>query len=232
MSWRRVRRGWLTEAHREQKFRVRCGLAYASVMLESHRQALCQIFKLPRPTVRETAIFAALYIVQAAICILAIKALYSAVGWLGVLWAMISAVLALQPGSAQSLATSVLRILANTVGAIVGYGVGRYLGDGLWQLLAALTIVVIVCESLRLDPALRTACVAVLIVLTANVGNVRASSLERFSAVLIGCGVAMAVQIATDIVRHIFFNKTLPTPAQLVAAAAEQGKQSSGPRGR
>jgi uncharacterized membrane protein YgaE (UPF0421/DUF939 family) len=194
-------------------------------MLESYRQTLGQMFKLPRPTVRETAIFAALYIAQATVCILALKVLYAAVGWLGVLWAMISAVLALQPGTAQSLATSVLRILANTVGAIVAYVVGRYLGNGLWQLLAALTLVVIVCESLRLDPALRTACVAVLIVLTANDGHVRTSSIERFSAVLIGCGTAMAVQVITDFLRHLLFSRTLPTPEERVAAAAELGKQ-------
>jgi uncharacterized membrane protein YccC len=197
-------------------------------MLDSHREALRQIFKLPRPTARETAIYAALYIAQAIVCILALKALYLAIGWLGVLWAMISAVLALQPGTAQSLATSVLRILANTVGAVVGYFVGRYLGDGLWQLFVALALVVTVCELLHLDPALRTACVAVLIVLTANEGHVRTSSFERFSAVLIGCGMAMIVQIITDILRDLLFHKTLPSPAQVVAAAAEQGKQPLG----
>jgi uncharacterized membrane protein YgaE (UPF0421/DUF939 family) len=197
-------------------------------MFESHREALRQIFKLPRPTMRETAVFAALYIAQAIICILALNALYSAIGWLGVLWAMISAVLALQPGTAQSLATSILRILANTVGAIVGYLVGRYLGDGLWQLLAALTIVVILCETARLDPALRTACVAVIIVLTANNGNVRTSSFERFWAVLMGCGMAMAVQIITDILRRLLFRTTLPSPVQVAAATPELGKQSAG----
>lgn len=195
-------------------------------MLELHREALRQIFKLPRPTVRETVIFAAIYIAQAIICIVALQALYAAIGWLGVMWAMISAVLALQPGTAQSLATSVLRILANTVGAVVGYFVGRYLGDGLWQLLAALILVVIVCESLRLDPALRTACVAVLIVLTSNGGHVRTSSFERFSAVILGCGMAMLVQFVTDIVRHCLFSKSLPPAGELAAAAIERGKES------
>jgi uncharacterized membrane protein YgaE (UPF0421/DUF939 family) len=193
-------------------------------MFEPHREALRQIFKLPRPTVRETVIFSALYIAQAIICILALKALYACVGWPGVLWAMISAVLALQPGTAQSLATSIVRILANTVGAVVGYGVGRYLGDGLWQLLAALTLVVIVCESLRLDPALRTACVAVIIVLTANAGHVLTSSFERFYAVLLGCGMAMVVQIITDVLRYLLFKKSLPAAAELATAGIEKGK--------
>jgi len=196
-------------------------------MLETHREALRQVFKRSRPTVRETAIFAALYIAQAVVCILALKGLYAAIGWLGVLWAMISAVLALQPGIAQSLATSVVRILANTVGAVVGYLVGRSLGNGLWQLLTALAVVVVVCEAARLDLALRTACVAVIIVLTTNDGRVGTSSFERFSAVLIGCGMAMLVQILTDLLRHAFFSESLPTPTQVVAAAAEQGKESA-----
>jgi uncharacterized membrane protein YgaE (UPF0421/DUF939 family) len=197
-------------------------------MFQTHRRALNEIFKLPRPTIRETVIFSALYIAQAIVCILALKGLYAATGWLGVLWAMISAVLALQPGTRQSLATSILRILANTVGAVVGYLVGRYLGDGLWQLLTAITLVVIVCESLRLDPALRTACVAVIIVLTANNGHVGTSSLERFSSVLVGCGMALVVQVITDIVRHLLFGKTMPTPTEVADAAAEKGKEAGG----
>jgi uncharacterized membrane protein YgaE (UPF0421/DUF939 family) len=196
-------------------------------MFESHREALGQIFKLPRPTLRETAIFSMLYIAQAIVCILAIKTLYHFIGGLGVLWAMISAVLALQPGTAQSLATSILRILANTVGALVAFAVGHYVGDGLWQLLLALTLVVMICESARLDPALRTACVACIIVLNANDGHVGASGFERFSAVLIGCATALAVQFTTDSLRHLFFSHTLPTPMQVAAAAVEQGKQTT-----
>jgi hypothetical protein len=48
-------------------------------------------------------------------------------------------------------------------------------------------------------------------------------------AVLFGCGMAMAVQIITDILRHLFFNKSLPTAAQVASAAIEAGKQSSPP---
>jgi uncharacterized membrane protein YgaE (UPF0421/DUF939 family) len=198
-------------------------------MFESHREALRQIFKLPRPTVRETAIFSAIYITQAIICILALKGLYHVTGWLGVLWAMITAVLTLQPGIAQSLATSVVRILANTVGAIIAYLVGRYLGDGLWQLLSALTLVVVTCECARLDPALRTACVATIIVLTTNNGHLGTSSFERFSAVTIGCAMAMVIQIITDVLRQLFFHRSLPEPSQLAAAAIEPGKRGSVP---
>ena len=205
---------------------------YLPPMLESHREALKEIFKLPRPTIRETVIFSALYIAQAVVCILALKGLYAATGWLGGIWAIISAVLALQPGTRQSLATSILRILANTVGAGVAYLVGRFLGDGLWQLLTAIGLVVIVCESLRLDPALRTACVAVIIVLTANNGHVATSSLERFSSVLIGCGMALAVQVVTDIARHLLLGKTEPAPIELAGAAAEKGKETTAAGGR
>jgi hypothetical protein len=88
-------------------------------------------------------------------------------------------------------------------------------------------VVVIVCESLRLDPALRTACVAVIIVLTANEGHVRNSSFERFSAVVLGCLMAMSVQIITDILRHLLFTKSEPTPTTIAAAAVERGKEST-----
>ena len=196
-------------------------------MFQSHREAIRQIFKLPRPTVRETALFAMLYLVQAAVCLLFIEYVYRLAHLAGAIWAIISAVLALQPGVSQSVVTSVLRILANTVGALIAFVVGRYLGTSEWQMLVALTAVVAVCEVLRLDMALRTACVSVLIVMTANHGLVATTGLQRVSAVLIGCLTAVVLQGLTDFVRSIFFKRSEPTAAAMVAASAEPGKDAA-----
>lgn len=171
-------------------------------MFEAEKKALKETLKLSRPTLRETMLVAALYAAQAVICIVLLKALYGQASLKGVLWAMIAAILALQPGLSQSVVTSIIRIAANTVGAGVALAVARFHLKGEtdeMELILALIIVVFLCEGLRLNLALRTACVAAVIVLTANDGHVKTSAVERFSATLIGCMMALLVQLCTDL---------------------------------
>ncbi|MBV8780704.1 MAG: FUSC family protein [Phycisphaerae bacterium] len=196
-------------------------------MFDAHRAALRAVFKLPRPTKRETAAFAALYVLQASCCVLFLEWFYKATGWPGMIWAIISSVLALQPGMSQSFVTAVLRIMANTVGASVAFVIGSWLGTGQWQLLLAIAIVVASCEVLHIDLALRTACVAVVIVLTESNGLLRTSSLERFGAVICGCLTALVIQAITDLIREEMFRRWSPAPEDIATQAAEMGKQPS-----
>jgi uncharacterized membrane protein YgaE (UPF0421/DUF939 family) len=174
-------------------------------MFEAEKKALKETLKLSQPTLRETMLVAALYATQAIICVVLLEWIYGWGHWLGVLWAMIAAILALQPGLSQSVVTSIIRIAANTVGAGVALGVAHlhlaklHLTVEL-QLILSLVIIVFTCELLRLNLALRTACVAAIIVLTANDGHVRTSALERFSATVAGCLMALIVQVCTDLV--------------------------------
>ena len=175
-------------------------------MFDAERAAIRQTFRLSRPTVRETLAVAALYTAQVTACILLLTWAYHATRFEGVTWAVISAVLALQPGLHQSVVTSVVRILANTVGAAVGLAVGELLGTGEWQLVLAIAVVVPTCELLRLNLALRTACVAAIIVLTVGGGlgghaHVVSTGAERFAATVAGCGMALLVQLTTDLLR-------------------------------
>ena len=58
-----------------------------------------------------------------------------------------------------------------------------------------MVVTVFVCEILRLDLGVRTACVAALMVMTSPIGSVSSSSFERLTAVLGGCVVAVLVQL-------------------------------------
>jgi hypothetical protein len=53
---------------------------------------------------------------------------------------------------------------------------------------------------LRLDTALRTACVAVVIVLTLSEGHVLTTAEDRCFATIAGCLMALMVQLITDII--------------------------------
>jgi uncharacterized membrane protein YgaE (UPF0421/DUF939 family) len=160
--------------------------------------ALRQLVQSPRPTKKQTLLVAAVFAAQVIICSVLLHLGYRSAHAAGVNWAIISAVLVLQPGIGQSIAASAVRIAANLIGAVIGLIVGYAVGTGSWQVVLAMVIVVFICEPLRLDFGLRTACVSVIIVMTANGGNVLTSSIQRFSAVLIGCGIAVVIQLLTD----------------------------------
>jgi uncharacterized membrane protein YgaE (UPF0421/DUF939 family) len=190
-------------------------------MFDAERDALRRTFVLSRPTVRETLAVAAVYAAQAGACVLLLSWAYHHTAHGGATWAVISAVLALQPGLSQSVVTSVVRVLANTVGATVGLAVGELAGEGTWQLVLAIAVVVPTCELLRLNLALRTACVAAIIVMTVggadgHAPHLVATGAERFVATVVGCSSALLVQLLTDLAR-----KALPSrsarPSPVVA---------------
>ena len=91
--------------------------------------------------------------------------------------------------------TSVVRVLANTVGAGVALVVGHLaavIGPVHRQVAVSIAVVVFTCELLRLGQALRTACVAAVIVLTVGGPHLSSSGEERFAATIVGCGTGPA----------------------------------------
>ncbi len=174
-------------------------------MLKAQLASVRLLFQLPQPSIWKTIQIAALFSVQVAVCIIVLESGYRRTHYEGSIWAVVSAILALQPGFQQSVVTSVLRIMANTIGAGVALMIGWTpgLGPPEARLIIAIVIVVFTCELVRLELALRTACVAVVIVLTVGgPTHVLSSGEERFFATVIGCGVAMFVQLATDLIRE------------------------------
>jgi uncharacterized membrane protein YgaE (UPF0421/DUF939 family) len=183
-------------------------------MFKADFDALRATLKLSQPTMRETLVVAGLYAAQAVVCVAILKWIYTHQHWDAVLWAMISAILALQPGLSQSVVTSIIRIAANTVGAGVALGIAQIPVPADLRLIVSLIIVVFTCEVLRLELALRTACVAAMIVLTSNEGHVFTTGTQRFTATIIGCTMALVVQLMTDLIREKVGGK----PSSITAA--------------
>jgi uncharacterized membrane protein YgaE (UPF0421/DUF939 family) len=167
-------------------------------MLDSneHLALLRLVLSQPRST-RQALATAALFSLQAAICTALLLWGYHLAGKPGAMWAIISAVLVLQPGLVQSLSASVVRIVANVVGALSALAVSRLLGTGGWQVIVALIVVIFLCTLLRLELALRTACASVIIVMMSD-GRVFMPAAERSSAVIIGCTLAVLVQLLAE----------------------------------
>jgi uncharacterized membrane protein YgaE (UPF0421/DUF939 family) len=171
-------------------------------MLEPHeRQAIVRLIRSqPRP-VRESIRTASMYAAQVVVTVGLLLLAYKLLDGKAVMWALVAAVLVVQPAFEQSIAASVVRVAANTIAGIVGILMAHFFGDGVWQMLAALVIVVIICERLRLDLGLRTACVSLIIIMMNHTSEVFSTGTQRLGAVVIGCVSALLVQLAFEAVR-------------------------------
>jgi uncharacterized membrane protein YgaE (UPF0421/DUF939 family) len=119
---------------------------------------------------------------------------FGATGWPGVGWAIITAILVLQPGLNQSMAASNVRICATLLGAFAGSATGLLLGATPVALLAGISITIVVCHHWHLDLHLRQACLTVPIIQMSQDGTVVLVSYKRVIAVLVGCAVPVLAQ--------------------------------------
>jgi uncharacterized membrane protein YgaE (UPF0421/DUF939 family) len=130
------------------------------------------------------------------------------------LWAVVSAVVVIQPDNRASLSAAALRVVANLVGASVGVAIGLVLGlHPFPAIVLAVVVVAGLCRALGLDAAARSANVSAAIVLLRGSEHLVVSLETRVLGVLAGCGIALAVTaVAVGIER-----------ARGAYAAAEEG---------
>jgi uncharacterized membrane protein YgaE (UPF0421/DUF939 family) len=158
--------------------------------------ALLEAIQVQRERNRQTFAEACVYAGQAVVATVVVLAAYAWAGKPGGVWAAVSAVLVLQPGFRRSLAASAIRVVANLLGVGIGALVGELIPDRTVAVCVALILIILLCEAARLDMGVRSACASVLIV---GIGpdSLLARGVERATAVSIGCGMALLLQIAT-----------------------------------
>jgi uncharacterized membrane protein YgaE (UPF0421/DUF939 family) len=156
-----------------------------------------------REVTRETLAESLVYAAQAVAATLLIFAAYRWAGKTGGVWAAVSAVLVLQPGFRRSLAASAIRVIANLLGAGVGIAAGLEFADRAVSVCVALVVIILACEIAKLDAGVRSACASVLIVSMGS-GTLYERGMERATAVAIGCGTALALQLMTQPVAQYF----------------------------
>ena len=181
---------------------------------------LRSIINAPRRTPAQSLVAATFFAVQLGLAAAGVSAVYAHFQLAGVTWAIVSAILVLYPGITQSMSAAFLRIAANLTGSLIGFGVGSLVGTNTAEIVLALAVTIYVGELLRMDLALRTACVATVIVMSANDHNLTLTVFERLSAVALGCGAALLVQIAGLPVRRY-----LPFVAKAEATRAPAAKE-------
>jgi len=122
----------------------------------------------------------------------------------GTAWAAVSAVIVTQPGLHPSVKASLVRVVANLIGAFVGAILSTLLGHTLLSLAIGVMITGMVCHLTSLDDALRPAYAAV-VILILTTDSTWFGSLDRVFAVIVGCASALAVGLlfgkSTDLLK-------------------------------
>ena len=147
-----------------------------------------------RESTRESFAEACVYAGQAVVATLVVLAAYRWADKPGGMWAAVSAVLVLQPGFRRSLSASAIRVIANLLGAGIGVLVSLIIHDRTVAVCVSLVLIILLCEVARLDMGVRSACASVLIV-SIGADQVLERGLERATAVSIGCGAALTLQL-------------------------------------
>jgi len=160
-------------------------------------RSFLKLVQSPRPLGRHSVLGAALYAMQAVICAAIVILIYWHFQLGNAMWAVVSAVLVLQPGLEQSYGASATRFVSNLIGALTGAAVDRLHGHEAADVMVALVLVVAFCEILRLDQGLRSACASVIIVMMGGTAVSYATE-RRVLAVVIGCSTALLVRIAAE----------------------------------
>jgi uncharacterized membrane protein YgaE (UPF0421/DUF939 family) len=132
------------------------------------------------------------------------------------IWAVVSAVVVILPEVRASVSSAAIRVIANLVGAGTGFVVSLLHLAPVSSLLLALPVAAILCRVARIDPAARTASVAVAIVLLKDPFDVKVSSEARVGLVVLGCSIALAVTL-------------LAAPVEWALARGRRGKPSEHP---
>ena len=98
----------------------------------------------------------------------------------------------------KSRAASFVRVLANLIGVGTGVIVSMIFPHGPAAVAVSLSLVVVIllCELLRLDLGLRSACASLLIVTLSTDAALLRRGEQRAVAVIVGCGIALLLQLA------------------------------------
>ncbi|HEY5234415.1 MAG TPA: aromatic acid exporter family protein [Verrucomicrobiae bacterium] len=137
---------------------------------------------------------------KAAVSAIVAVPCYNLFGLPGAIWASISAVLVIQPGLNPSLRASLMRVVANLIGAFIGAVLITLIGQTLTALAAGVLLTGLVCYLARLEDAVRPAYAAVVIVtFTSGAGKAAwTEPLERVLAVMTGCACSLAAGFVID----------------------------------
>ncbi|HSI85183.1 MAG: aromatic acid exporter family protein [Candidatus Methylacidiphilales bacterium] len=178
-----------------------------AVVLSAHSAASDpQIVPAPAPRDRLRLVFrpngfeALVFSARAAIAASLAYEFYSCLGQSGVAWATISALIVMQPTLHGSMRASMVRCLANLVGAFAGAVCSITLGHNIMSCMAGIMLTGLLCHYFHLDASLPSAYAGCAIVILTVLGEpVWHGSLDRVLAVVTGCAMALIVTYLTDL---------------------------------
>ncbi len=160
-----------------------------------------RLFRADRRSTVQSLQTAVLYAGQLVLCSIIILEGFYIEGSSASVWAVVAAANVIQPVMQQTISASCVQIAANIVGATAGIVIDHFYGDGIWQFCVALILVVFICEFIKLDEGLRTACTSLAVIMIMSDGLAKSNGLQRLIAVIAGCITAAIIQVLAELVR-------------------------------
>jgi uncharacterized membrane protein YgaE (UPF0421/DUF939 family) len=135
------------------------------------------------------------YAAKSALASMLALEIYHWLPWSGGAWAVVSAILTVQPSLNEAIGVSVNRVLANLLGGSIGVVVAALWGTHPFTLGAGIFVVSVLCHALKMEKALKSATASTAIVMFAAGTPGLHSLLERLAAVMIGCLAALLLNL-------------------------------------
>jgi uncharacterized membrane protein YgaE (UPF0421/DUF939 family) len=151
------------------------------------------------------------YTSKAALAAAAAYGLSHAIYATGAIWAVVSALVVIQPFLHTSLRASWVRVVANLLAGVVAGALGAFIGVKLIVLVLGIIIVGLACHVMKLDDGLRAAYAGVAIVTLTAQGPFWAEPMQRIVGVFLGCVCALVINLAFDKIGHKFTRQMLRT---------------------
>jgi len=156
------------------------------------------------PETPATHFDALIFSTKAAVAAVAAVLLFGLTGLTGGIWAAVSAVIVTQPSVHPSVKASLMRVIANLIGASVGAVMSVALGHQMLSLAVGVLVTGMICHFTKLDEALRPAYAAVVIVIMSPDTRGWYGPLDRVLAVFLGCVCALVVGFVCDKIATFF----------------------------
>lgn len=115
-------------------------------------------------------------------------------------WSLISVLLVLAPENTDSHKLAYYRMGANILGSVIGLLLFLLHLPELLALCIGIVIVILVGNYLKLDPAIRSALAALIIVMVHGQGHTFMLALERVGCVVVGCLIGLLITITADFI--------------------------------
>lgn len=130
-------------------------------------------------------------------------------------WCLVSALIVLSPEGRDTYKLSMVRIRGNLIGAVIGIALVQFQSSEFLLICVGVGLAIVICFALRMEAGVRSACVAIVIIMHGSPNRDWHTALDRIISVLVGCAIAL-------LITFIFHNKIFSKRNEDISQQADE----------